>query len=48
MPEYTISEGAIAVHELLISYVRAGFTRKEAMELVKTGIAAASTPATEN
>ena len=26
---------AIAMHELLDSYVRAGFTRKEGMELVK-------------
>lgn len=48
MPEYTIAEGAVAVHELLISYVRAGFTRKEAMELVKTSIAASTTPAKED
>ena len=34
-PFTTFDEIAIAMHELLDSYVRAGFTRKEGMELVR-------------
>lgn len=38
---------AIAMHEMLISYMRAGFTRKEALELVKTSLTAASSTAND-
>ncbi len=37
-----IDAGAIAQHEILSAYIRAGFTRREAMELVKTHIIASS------
>ena len=34
-PFNTLDEITIVMHELLESYVRSGFTRKEGMELVK-------------
>ena len=34
-PFTTFDDAAIGMHELLESYIRAGFTRKEGMELVK-------------
>jgi hypothetical protein len=40
MSYLTISESAVAQHEILMSYVKAGFTRSEALELLKTLIAA--------
>lgn len=33
-----MNTAGIALHELMISYVRAGFTRREAMDLVKTSL----------
>ncbi len=32
----------IALHELMMSYVRAGFSRKEALDLVKTSLVEAT------
>ena len=42
VPLGEIDAGAIAQHEILMAYIRAGFSRREAMELVKTHIMAAS------
>lgn len=40
MPENgTIDDGTTAIHELFLSYIRAGFKRSEALELVKVHIA---------
>lgn len=33
-----LNTAGIALHELLLSYTRAGFTRKEALDLVKTSL----------
>lgn len=33
-----LNTAGIALHELMTSYTRAGFTRKEAMELVKASL----------
>lgn len=38
-PLNTIDEAAIATHEVFSAYVRAGFTREEALELVAQTIA---------
>lgn len=35
----TLKETAIAVHECFTSFLEAGFTRKEALELVKSMVA---------
>jgi hypothetical protein len=35
MTEGTLDEAAVGIHELFMAYVRAGFTRSEALELVK-------------
>jgi hypothetical protein len=37
----SLDEAAIAVHEVFLSYMRAGFTRKEALELVMQQLTAA-------
>lgn len=37
----TMDEAAIEQHEILESYIRAGFSRKEALELLKVNIVAA-------
>ena len=34
-PNYTIDEGAVIQHEMFTSWVKAGFTRAEALELLK-------------
>lgn len=34
MKDMTMDEGAIAQHEVFMSYMRAGFTREEAFQLV--------------
>jgi len=34
-PFVTFDEIAISMHELMASYIRSGFTRKEALQLVK-------------
>ncbi len=34
-----IDDGAIAINEMFMSYVRAGFTRREALELIKVHLA---------
>ena len=41
MPEddYTIDTATAAIHEMFLSYIRAGFKRSEALELVKVHIA---------
>jgi len=36
MSDLSIAESAVAQHEILLSYVKAGFTRAEALELLKT------------
>lgn len=36
MQDLSIAESAIAQHEILSSYIKAGFTRAEAFELLKT------------
>lgn len=41
-PLTTLDECAIGVHESFMAYVRAGFTRAEALELTKAHIAAAA------
>lgn len=33
--QFSMDEGAIALHEVFMSFVRAGFDRCEALELVK-------------
>ena len=38
----TLDDGAVATHEIFASYVRAGFSRKEALELVKIHLTSAS------
>lgn len=41
-PESPISQllaGAIQMHEMLVAHVQAGFTRAEAMEILKTVVA---------
>ena len=38
-PLQTMLEAAIAIHEVYLSYVEAGFTDAQALELVKTLIA---------
>ncbi|MGO2807926.1 hypothetical protein ACTXL8_05455 [Glutamicibacter arilaitensis] len=41
-PDSPISQmlaGAIQMHEMLVAYVEAGFTRAEAMEILKTMVA---------
>ncbi len=35
----TIDEGTAGIHELFLSYIRAGFKRSEALELIKQHIA---------
>ena len=35
-PFNELDVGAVGAHELFMSYVRAGFTRAEALEIVKT------------
>ncbi|MGP5395989.1 hypothetical protein [Arthrobacter rhombi] len=37
----TIWTAALTAHEMLTSYIGAGFTRAEALELVKVSVAAA-------
>ena len=37
----TLKETAIAMHECFTSFVEAGFTRKEALELVKSMVGGA-------
>jgi hypothetical protein len=34
-PQWTIDEGATGLHEIYQSYVRAGFTEEQAMDLLK-------------
>lgn len=45
MPEnsapLTLDMGAAGVHEMFMSYVRAGFTETQALELIKVHLAAA-------
>lgn len=38
MRDLTLAESALAQHEMLLSYIDAGFTREESMELLKTWI----------
>jgi len=44
MSDLSIAESAVAQHEILLSYINAGFTRAEALELLKTLIAAGTKP----
>lgn len=39
----SLDEGAIAAHELFESFVRAGFTEEQAMQIVTAQIIAAAT-----
>jgi hypothetical protein len=39
MNDLTMAESAVAQHEILTSYIKAGFTRAEALELLKVLIA---------
>lgn len=41
-PPLSMAEGAVAAHELFMSYVDAGFTREEALEIVKALLAGAA------
>ena len=41
-PFGNLDETAVSVHEMFQSYLRAGFRRSEALELMKAHIAAAS------
>ena len=34
VPEVTMNDGAIQVHEMFMSYVNAGFSRPEALHIV--------------
>jgi len=40
-PISTMMEGAIAAHEMFLSYQAAGFTENQALELVKAAVMAA-------
>lgn len=42
-----IDTNAIAVHEVLEAYMRAGFTRDEAFELVRIHVRAGATPSSD-
>lgn len=35
---FTMRDGAIAMHEMYLSYVEAGFTEEQALELIKEAI----------
>jgi hypothetical protein len=37
-PEPTLFDAAVATHEMFISYVKAGFTREEALKLIMQGM----------
>jgi len=39
---FTMLETAIGIHEIFTSYIRAGFTREEALELVKVSMGSQS------
>ena len=36
--QYTMDEGAVAMHEMLLAYLKAGFTRQEAFRLIQQQI----------
>ena len=40
MPDLSITEGAIAQHEVYLLYINAGFTAEQALELLKALIMA--------
>ncbi len=40
----SLDESSVALHEVFLSYQRAGFTRREALELVKVLLAGMQTP----
>ena len=42
-PTTPLGEAAVSMHELFIEYIRAGFTRTEALQLVVAQVQAAAT-----
>ncbi len=39
MTDQTLDEGAVVVHEFFLAYIKAGFKRSEALDLIKVHLA---------